>query len=383
MRSSLDAETLGLDDELLRDVVQAVRCLLETGLNADLQRGSVRVGAFQKFGGGLKAELVGGLRIDVNAVLKVGDGSLLRDVDLIGAVNALESVFPQPLRVVELPRARHMMLMEQLTGYETLLSLTYQSGSPISLLQRVVEKAIRQVRLVHRVEWDAAAGPGLFRQRLRARLVEPVAKHDQLHAMATTPGRLRVRANETWVTRECPPLNKLVDVAVKRASARLRRCSSLQHGDPHLANILWRPYGKGVRVRLIDPNGSVGKTSPFYDYGKLVHFADPMGWVRVAPEACSCRFDVRKSGAWVLSSEYQPSSARAESRRQTVRAQIDQLFGDLIGCNGGLPAAAVGIAAAHSGLVPLIEQEEPAKFGFAVAQTVGSLLDAVDAEADR
>ena len=65
----------------------AVRALLRRGLSEQFLRSCVRIGGYEPFGGGFKSRLVGGLRIDVNAVLKLGDRELVAMAALVDRVD--------------------------------------------------------------------------------------------------------------------------------------------------------------------------------------------------------------------------------------------------------------------------------------------------------
>ena len=65
-RVALPPGTIELTDQL----VPVVRQILQRGLPEDFLRSCVRIGGFKAFGGGLKADMVGGLRVDIHAVLE-------------------------------------------------------------------------------------------------------------------------------------------------------------------------------------------------------------------------------------------------------------------------------------------------------------------------
>jgi hypothetical protein len=117
--------------DLVSELVPAVRGLLRRGLSDEFQKGCVRVGCFQAFGGGLKASLVGGLRIDVHAVIKLGGPDLQSHRELMEAVNRVRpNTFPEVLDVVELDNGRRLLLMGNLRKYSSLLDLIYRDGLP-------------------------------------------------------------------------------------------------------------------------------------------------------------------------------------------------------------------------------------------------------------
>src|SRR5688572_660790 len=108
--------------DLRNELVPAVRALLRRGLDDGFMASCVRIGAFRPFGGGLKARLVGGVRVDVDAALKLGDGELELHRRLMERVDAERpGTFPAVLDLVKLDRERRLLIMEQLRKHETLL----------------------------------------------------------------------------------------------------------------------------------------------------------------------------------------------------------------------------------------------------------------------
>ena len=105
---TLPAGTLNLEAEL----VPAVRTLLARGLSDSFMRACVRIGEFETYSGGLKADLVGGLTLHVNAALKLGGGELEGHAALMNAVNDLRpGTFAEVLETVPLDGGRWLLLM--------------------------------------------------------------------------------------------------------------------------------------------------------------------------------------------------------------------------------------------------------------------------------
>lgn len=113
----LPNDTLDLRGEL----VPAIRTLLARGLSNSFMRACVRIGGFETYVGGLKADLVGGLTIHVNAALKLGGPELEAHAVLMNAINARRpGTFAEVLEVVSLEGGRRLVLMAQLRKHETL-----------------------------------------------------------------------------------------------------------------------------------------------------------------------------------------------------------------------------------------------------------------------
>ena len=362
--------------DLRTEVVPAIRDLLRRGLAEDVQRACVRVGAFTEFGGGLKADLVGGLRIDVNAAIKLGNGELELHRSLMASVNRIRPhTFPAVLSLVRLSGDRQLMLMEQLLGHDTLLDLVYRKPSARGDLERMLDKVIEGVRAVRRI---ARADQRMLRRlprtadpytaRLRDRIERIVAADPDLAIVAERPGEA--------MGQPIAPLGQVLDDLARFVPEALRNAPSVPcHGDLHLGNVMARKRGRGFSVRLIDPNPAIGVTDPLYDAGKLLHWAEPVGWARVAPERCRARLRVPRNG-WSLSAELCDVSTAAEARRAYLERRIHQRLARL-GRPGDVTRAArlhVAIASAHIGLAALLDRPEEAHARrFALAHALAAL----------
>ncbi len=377
-----DAEDVRLPDgtiDLVKDLVPVVRGLLRRGLSDAFQRACVRVGCFQSFGGGLKASLVGGLRIDVHAVLKLGGADLGLHRELMTAVNRVRPrTFPEILGLVELGQGRKLLLMGNLRKHSTLLDLVYRDGladkDGESILQKVVE-ALRAIRKAG--EAGKSCWPGIptqrdpFTGRLRSKLRELLKADPDLKPIMTLPGRV--------LGVPCPPVEELLDRAQRFMAERAPLVTPvLQHGDPHLGNIMARRYGKGYAVKLIDPNPEVGFADPLYDVGKLFHWAEPVGWAHVAPEVCRSEWRAGRTG-WVLDAGHEPPDAAAEQRRTRLVTLLKACLPRLV--PGDSPAGLcrplpLAIAAAHVGLAALLKGEaQRTARRFVLAHTLRSLAE--------
>lgn len=138
--------------DLQADLVPAIRCLLKRGLTDEFQRSCVRVGGYQAYGGGMKASIVGALRIHVDAVLKLGGADLILHERLMNAVNAhYGPTFPIILDRVEIDSSRQFLIMEDLGRHKTLLDLIYHDGLPTPAMERIVKKTIDALLGIRRV----------------------------------------------------------------------------------------------------------------------------------------------------------------------------------------------------------------------------------------
>lgn len=365
--------------DLVRELVPPVRALLARGLSDDFQRSCVRIGCFTRFTGGLKSSLVGGLRIDVRAVLKLGGPDLVLHERLMQAVNQeRRRTFPTVLDRVELDAGRQFLLLEDLHKYATVLHLVYHRSLTATAATRILDHtigallAIRETGRIRReVLADIPIQPEPFSRRLREKLHAVLEADPELQPLRDQPGQV--------VGVPCPPLNLIlenVECFLTKTASRL--APVLQHGDPHLGNIMVRARGHGWSVLLIDPNPEVGFSDPLYDVGKLLHWAEPVGWAQVKPEMCEAEWQCRKGG-WTLNARCKPLSAAAERRRERLHAGLLERIPRLLpdepesSWRARLPLA---IAAAHIGLAALFKEEDkrPAR-RFALAHTLRHLAE--------
>lgn len=153
----------------------------------------------------------------------------------------------------------------------------------------------------------------------------------------------------------CPPLAELVPaLQAWQAATAPGRPRVLVHGDPHLRNALMPRYGRGIAVRYIDPNPEHGFTDAAYDAGKLLHFAEPVGWALLPPERCPGRAELTSSAeGWALRAWLHGAPAAAEQRRARVQAAIETGLATWAGRHGPhWPARlALARASAHGGLL--------------------------------
>ncbi|MCX6926200.1 MAG: phosphotransferase [Verrucomicrobia bacterium] len=363
--------------DLVKDLVPAVRGLLRRGLSDEFQKACVRVGCFQSLGGGLKASLVGGLRIDVHAVLKLGGADLGLHRELMTAVNRVRPrTFPEILDLVELGQGRKLLLMGNLRKHSTLLDLVYRDGLTDKDCESILHKVVEALLAVRKTgEPGKSRWPGIptqtdpFTARLRSKLREVLKADPELKPILALPGRV--------MGVPCPPVEELLNRTGRFMAERAPRVTPvLQHGDPHLANIMARRYGKGYAVTLIDPNPEVGFTDPLYDAGKLFHWAEPVGWAHVASEVCRAEWRACRTG-WELDARHEPPDAAAEQRRRKLVALLKACLPRLV--PGDSPAGLchplpLAIAAAHFGLAALLKGDaQRTAWRFVLAHTLRHL----------
>lgn len=306
---------------LRSDLVPAVREFLSRGLTEKFQKGCVRIGGFNRYSGGLKADLVGGLRIDVRAALKIGTTELIQHRQMMRYVNGVRpKTFPDVLGERSLADGRVMLITEDFTEYVTLLNKVYHESTRSAEFERIVGHVCDALGAMHSLSQKSAPAlrsipvtPEPFMARLHEKFSDIVKSDPDLHVILDRPGEIM----------QCPclPAGKLLDnAAIVAKSVAETLPLRLVHGDPHFANIMVRKSGKnGYRVRLIDPNPLIGFSQPLYDYGKLMHWCEPVGWAKVNPSVCRAKFLYsKKKRRWNMAIATEGISQAAENRRRSV-----------------------------------------------------------------
>jgi hypothetical protein len=310
--------------DLEKELVPAVRDLLGRGLSESFMRACVRIGAFERYSGGLKADLVGGVTLHVNAAIKLGGIELEAHAGLMNAVNAQRpGTFAEVLDVVSLDETRHLLLMAQLRKHETLLDLVYGRETSLGDLGRALDKCLASLQAVHRIAKSAT--PDLQRfpltvdpysKRIRPKLVDALNAESDLAPLLERPGRVRGR--------DCPPLGLLLERLERWLEENMPNAPRvLIHGDPHLRNAMIGRHGKGIALRLIDPNPEHGFTDPAYDFGKLLHFAEPVGWALAKPGVCRANLSAEATG-WSLEASLQDAPEAARRRQAFVERTLNE-----------------------------------------------------------
>lgn len=351
VKPTLPQGTLDLETEL----VPAVRGLLAKGLSDTFMRSCVRIGGFEPYAGGLKADLVGGFTLHVNAVLKLGGCELKAHATLMNAVNEHRpGTFAEVLETVPLDGERWLLMMAQLRKYETLFDLVFNRETTQAALIKVLDKTFAGLAAVHKTNpkysgFVETSNP--YTHRIRDKLTAALVGDSALAPMLHKPGQVMGLA--------CPPLNDLLD----RLEAWLDETMPLVpnvliHGDPHLRNVMVRRHGKkGFSVRFIDPNPDYGYTDAVYDFGKILHFAEPVGWALAQLAACR---GIWKAGTtkWNLETELH-AAKQAEHRRAFLEKAILER---IAGLNWGQDLTwharlHVARASAHLGLLARFSEE--------------------------
>lgn len=371
--------------DLKTELVPAVRGLLARGLSDSFMRACVRIGEFESYSGGLKADLVGGLTLHINAALKLGGAELEAHAALMNVVNKRRhGSFAEVLETVPLDGGRWLLLMAQLRKHETLFDLVFERETTPATLRQAIEKTFSGLAVVHAVLPGTFPELGAFVEtqnpyalRVRAKLTAAMEGEPALAPMVDAPGHVLGLA--------CPPLGHLLTrleawlACVMPGVPRL-----LIHGDPHLRNVMVRHYGKGLAARFIDPNPDYGYTDPAYDFGKLLHFAEPVGWALARPEVCRGSW-CHGSGDWTLDASLLAAPQAPERRRAFLEQEIHARIARLRWAQDPTWAARLHVsrASAHLGLLARFSgQGTDDARRFVLAHAVAALA-AWDAEVTR
>ena len=368
--------------DLTNELVPALRSLLSRGLTDSFMRACMRIGRFEIFSGGLKADLVGGVTLHVNAAIKLGGGELEAHAALMNAVNARRAgIFAEVLDVVRLNETRWLLLMAQLRKHETIFDMVFERESTLAALRQALDKTFSGLAVVHAVvpQTDPRLAHFVqtqdpYSQRVRAKLNAALNAEPALAPMLDAPGQVLGLA--------CRPLGDLLT----RLEAWLARVMPdvprlLIHGDPHLRNVMVRHYGKGLSARFIDPNPDYGYTDPAYDFGKLLHFAEPVGWALARPAACQGCWQLGRDG-WTLDATLLTVPQAPERRRAFLEQEIHARIARLIWARDPTWVARLHVAraSAHLGLLARFSGQDTGDARrFVLAHAVAALA-AWDAE---
>lgn len=349
--------------DLTTELVPMIQEWLVRGLTRSFVKSCVRIEGFESFTGGLKADLVGGLKIGVRAVIKLGGPELQQHALLMRLANeARPRTCVEVVDVASLGDGRWLMLMSHIQA-QTLYDAVYHLPTSDSDLERTAIKLLEGLAAIHRIAAPEASAfsvtPDPFTARIVPRLRSLLeGQPGPESVLFEMPGSI-VLGDNAAIT--CPPVNQLLDDLKYWLAIQMPRSPrALVHGDPHLRNAMITRHGRGLAVRLIDPNPEFGFTDPVYDHGKILHFAEPVGWALQAGRETPCRSKLRHNrGTWLLEARLEGAySEAAERRRVRIQSTIEEhqrILGrhfTWAGPDRNWPARlAVARASAHLGLM--------------------------------
>lgn len=371
---------IGIDHDFL---LRTLREWLTAGVSASNLASSVRINDFRPYSGGLKAKSVGELSLDLKVTIKVGPGELIGHKAMMNHINqcneALKSgtgtllqdrIFPEVMCVEQLPQdapdgtPQYLMLMQSLAGYHSLEDILYERNDPPEDdLRHQLDVVLEMLGVIHGIRAGdvnlpaVKTTPSPFQKRISGYLERYYTADPLLAVMRSKSGRLNGKP--------CPPLGELlkrIDWPKDR-----RNGLSLVHGDAHLGNIMLRRRGPNLSVRLIDPNPEIGYSLPLYDYGKLYHFADPVGWARRKKQYCSADFACR-ANRWSLDFGTQGFPGQIEAKREQLVHHLNDRLSSV-----GSADLAIARASAHVALAVAMANDHT-RGRFCLGHTISHLL---------
>ncbi len=317
------------------EIVPLVRNWLEKGISTTNLRSSVRIQDITELAGGLKSPVVGVVNVSVQVIIKQGSDELIDHQRMMNIVNdkAAKSkssklqaaVFPEVMAVQELagmPKDRNYIMIQQaFVGYDSVQDLLYGKNASIARAKRAVDRGLPALEFIHRITQnqrgplkDLPRTPDPFTSRLE-RLRKLKGQHTWLE---------QAFRSETIVDgHKLPRLTTLLHRLRKWQATRSKENSlRLVHGDPHIANLMTRRRGRdGESARWIDPNPTVGFSDPAYDWGKLLHFVEPVGWAKESDGYVTTK--IRESANGVkINTALQGYSKRVENARAEIEQQV-------------------------------------------------------------
>lgn len=318
---------------------------------------NVKVGPSSHIGGGLQSDAVLQLRVDVHLVAKIAGPELNDHKRYLDAINRLlPRLFPEVLAIVHIDGTGYVLLMEELLEKRSALSLVFGSRIKIADALQLIRHTIRVLNNLH------AIAPSKIPKELRSReIADPYTS--RLRTKLGDITRLDPALEQIWKVpcivfgQECPPLESVLhNIETWLASERLKVKPTLLHGDPHLGNIFCAVASKPI-VRFIDPNPDACFGDPIYDFGKLLHWIEPVGWAAYNPAVCLSRWEPSRRHGKARLNCYLSSKASPITERR--RARIEEFFRQTFHAEykGHGARLAVAVATAHVGLARLLAQQ--------------------------
>lgn len=311
------AFTLTDDKELILFLVPIVREILQKGLTENFLKSCVRIGEVLPKTAGLKSNFVGHIRIDVNTIVKIHTEELNLHKSLMEKVNSQipnKKIFPNILQVTKINDSKYIMLMEELLKHESFLTYIYVKATKQTELEILTKKVLENLSIIHEtpilVSDNFKSNRNPYYKRIKEKIYEILSNDKELSIMDKHNGRI----NNNYIISIESMLSNL-NSWLKDNIQDIKL--SLNHGDYHLENILFRPRGRGYSCLTIDPNPLVGESDPLYDFGKLLHWIDIVGWAKYKPVNCKAIFNISES-SWEIEYYLEKEPKSVKKRRHIV-----------------------------------------------------------------
>lgn len=344
------------DEELIKMFVPLIRNLVSKGLSENFIKSCVRIGDMDRFTGGLKSDYVGHVRIDVNTVIKTHSSELELHKALMEEVNKNEKVFPEVLQLTKLDDGLYIMLMEELVKYDTFLKFIYDKNLSDKELEKLTTKALEKLSIIHNTETknlnNLSVNSNPYYERIKGKINDVFKSDKELKQLKI----LKCKINNKEVLSVSEILKQLKNWLKKDL---INNNLQLAHGDYHLANILFRPRGKGYSCLTIDPNPLIGVSDPIYDFGKLLHWIDIVGWAKHKPENCKSEYKLTKGNIEInywLENEPKSVKHRRDAVYKLVINHLNKNSSAL--CGDWEKRLKISLASSHLGLAAIFNKPE-------------------------
>ncbi|MCK7516725.1 MAG: aminoglycoside phosphotransferase family protein [Ignavibacteriales bacterium] len=321
--------------------------------------------------GGLKSQMVSRVQMTLDSVVKIDTKELKSHKSLMEMVNKkYEKTFPEILQLKKIDNKKFILIMEQMRKFEPFLNYIYQSNTNNNQLKILTQKAFDYIRNVHRT---------------------PIKSNNRLQT-TRNPYSTRIKSKIDQVVKTDPPLAKMLTKNGVINGVKIRSINStlfkkvnkwlindlknveltLTHGDSHLGNILFRGRGFGYSCRLIDPNPLIGISDPIYDFGKLLHWVEEVGWAKFQPKKCSSVWKTSKN-SWTLDYSVIREPLTVKRRRKIVMDNTMEFLNKTKFLGDWQKRLKISLASSHLGLAAILielNQETRKKICFCSCNTV-------------
>lgn len=367
------------EEELIQTLVPIIRTILKKGLSQNFLKSCVRIGEVNPINGGLKSNFVGHIRIDVNTVVKTHSEELKLHKILMEKVNDNKNsvkVFPEIVQLIELNKDLYIMLMEELLKFETFLELIYSKNLKYNELEKLIFKTMERISIIHRTKIEEninfPVNTNPYNKRIKEKINQILKLDKDLDKTKNLNGIIN--------NKDVLPISELLTKLQSWLKTDLVNLDPrLVHGDYHLGNILFRPRGRGFSCLTIDPNPLIGISDPIYDFGKLLHWIDIVGWAKYKPEYCKSDWSSTKN-KWELNYRLNNEPRSVKHRRETTDKILKKHLEhySVKFCGDWEKRLNISLASAHLGLAVIFDKPENADVRrFIFARAIELLNDVI------
>lgn len=287
-----------LPTDVRRLIKECVLRAIRDGLSNVIEQ-NVTVTDLEPFLDAVASRIVGSVDVVVECVLKVGDAKLLKQLEYIEN-NGYSHLYPQIYSTLK-EGEDCACLMEFIPGL-TLHSMIFSpEPNDETKLETDTVSVLNLLTSIYNDKQYKYTQPNLEAIYIRDRFKEKYSKglerlkkvvrfpqeyehlRERLNRLSSFP--IKVNGQECLSYDDC--LKELRFLLPKINCP----CSTLVHGDPHPGNIIFSSASEGERIRFLDPNGYIDQGDYLYDFGKMVHWVELMGFIIVERTLGSRLFD--------------------------------------------------------------------------------------------